>query len=171
MKFLDIKQRHFIRSSEIKEIISQIKKTYFQSFVDKIFPKKSKVERILIEHGDELIAINNKLSLWKKGKIYIPILSLLLEDNLGLKTIVVDMGAIKFVTNGADIMRPGITKIEPSIKKGDIVRIADETHDRILAVGQATFDAREMEKKTSGKVVKNLHTIKDPVWKFAKTFK
>ena len=85
MKFLDIKQRHFIRSSEIKEIISQIKKTYFQSFVDKIFPKKSKVERILIEHGDELIAINNKLSLWKKGKIYIPILSLLLEDNLGLK--------------------------------------------------------------------------------------
>lgn len=80
------------------------------------------------------------------------------------------MGAIKFVTNGADIMRPGITKIEPTIKKGDIVRVSDEMHDRILAVGQAMFDAEEMEKNISGKVVKNLHTITDYVWKFAKNF-
>jgi len=65
---------------------------------------------------------------------------------------VVDMGAIKFVTNGADIMRPGITEIDPTIKKGDIVRVADETHDRILAVSQAMFDATEMEKKHPGKL-------------------
>ena len=167
---MEIKHRHFIRSSEVKEIISQIEKTYQKIFINKIFPIKPKVEIIILDNGDELFAINNKLSLWKKGKLYIPVLSLLLKDNLGLKTIVVDMGAIKFIANGADIMRPGITEIDPRIKKGDIVRVADETHDRILAVGQAMFDAEEMEKKTSGKVVANLHTIKDKVWKFAKNF-
>ena len=71
-----------------------------------------------------------------------------------------------------DIMRPGITKIDPTIKKGEIIEIVDETHNRALAVGKALFNAEEMKKKTSGKVIKNLHTIKkDPVWTFAKDFK
>ncbi len=37
-------------------------------------------------------------------------------------------------TNGADIMRPGITKIDPDIKKGDVIRIIEETKHRALAV-------------------------------------
>ena len=73
--------------------------------------------------------------------------------------------------NGADVMRPGITKIEPNIKKNDIIQIVDETHSRALALGKALFDAKAMELKTSGKVIKNLHTIKDNVWKFEKQFK
>ncbi|NVM38303.1 MAG: RNA-binding protein, partial [Candidatus Lokiarchaeota archaeon] len=100
-----------------------------------------------------------------------PVLTLLLNNQVNLKTIVVDFGAIRYVANGADIMRPGITKIDPSIKKGDIVRIIEETKNRALAVGKAIFDAPEMETKTSGKVVKNLHTIQDSVWEFEKQFK
>jgi PUA-domain protein len=171
MKLLEIKHRHFIKSSEKKELIEQIGKKYSQSFVNKVFPKKPQVEKITLDNGDDLFVINNKLSLWKQGKDYIPLLSLLLKDDLGLMTIVVDEGAIKFVTNGADIMRPGITKIDPTIKQGNIVRISDENHDRILAIGRAMFNADEIEKKASGKVVKNLHTITDRVWKFSKNFK
>ena len=47
----------------------------------------------------------------------------------------------------------------------------DEIHDRSLAVGKAMYDADEMEKKDSGKVVINLHTIQDSVWEFEKQFK
>jgi len=75
------------------------------------------------------------------------------------------------VTNGADVMRPGITKIDSSIKKGDIVVIVDENHDRALAIGRSMLDAKQMEDKNSGKVVKNLHTIQDNVWEFEKEFK
>jgi PUA domain protein len=51
------------------------------------------------------------------------------------------------------------------------VKIEEETHHRALAVGKAMFDAAEIESKDSGKVIKNLHTIKDSIWEFEKEFK
>ena len=168
---MNIKQRHFIKHTEIRDLQEKVLKQYDENFVNQIFPKKCNVEVILTEAGDTLYAINNELKLWKSVEGYLPVLTLLLNNKVDLKTVVVDMGAIRFVTNGADVMRPGITKIDPSIKKGDILQIVDETHNRALAVGKAMFNAKEMEAKSSGKVIKNLHTIKDSVWKFEKTFK
>ncbi|MCK4480699.1 MAG: hypothetical protein KAV01_09240 [Candidatus Lokiarchaeota archaeon] len=150
---------------------AEILKHYDQKFVDQIFPTKSNVEVIETEAGDTLYAINNVLKLWKSKEGYIPVLTLLLKNQVEMKTIVVDFGAIRYVTNGADVMRPGITKIDPSIKKGDIVSIIEETKNRALAIGKAMFDAPEMEAKSSGKVIKNLHTIQDSVWEFEKQFK
>lgn len=170
---MNIRQRHFIKSSEVKDLKSEILNQYNKSFLESIFPAKSKVELILTELGDTLYAVNNELKLWKsKEHGYIPVLTQLIDNKITLKKVVVDMGAIKFITvNGADIMRPGITEIDPTIKKGDIIEIVDETHGRSLAVGKALYDAEEMKKKNSGKVIKNLHTIQDSVWEFEKQFK
>ncbi|MHA1913369.1 MAG: PUA domain-containing protein [Promethearchaeota archaeon] len=168
---MKIKQRHFIRKSELKPIKAEILAQYDQNFIDQIFPKKSNVELILTESGDILYAVNNELKLWKSKEGYIPVLTLLLKKHVELKTVVVDFGAIRYVANGADVMRPGITKIDPSIKKGDIVQIIEETKQRALAVGKAMFDGPEMERKESGKVVQNIHTIQDAIWEFEKEFK
>jgi PUA domain protein len=168
---MKIKNRHFIRKSEIKPIKDEILRQYDQKFVDQIFPSKSNVEVIETEAGDTLFAINNVLKLWKSKEGYIPVLTLLLNNEIEMKTIIVDFGAIRYVANGADVMRPGITKIDRSIQKGDIVAIREETKNRALAVGKALFDAPELEAKDSGKVVKNLHTIQDSVWEFEKQFK
>lgn len=168
---MKIKQRHFIRKSELKPIKEEILKQYDQKFVDQIFPVKSNVELIQTESGDILYAVNNELKLWKSKDGYIPVLTLLLNNRVELKTIVVDFGAIRYVANGADVMRPGITSIDPSIMKGDIVKIEEETKHRALAVGKALFDAADMELKDSGKVIKNIHTIQDPIWQFEKEFK
>ena len=168
---MNVKQRHFIKHTEIRDLKEDILRQYDDSFVNQIFPKKCNVEVILTEAGDTLYAINNELKLWKSTEGYLPVLTLLLNNKVDLKTVIVDMGAIRFVTTGADVMRPGITKIESSIQKGDIIQIVDETHNRSLAVGKAMFNAKEMEAKASGKVIKNLHTIKDSVWKFEKSFK
>jgi len=168
---MKIRQRHFIKSSEIRLLKEEILKEHSSDFVNQIFPKKCRVELILTEKGDILYAINNVLKLWKSNEGYIPVLTLLLKNKVNLKTIVVDMGAVRFVTNGADIMRPGITKIDPLIKKGELLKIVDEKNNRALAVGKAMFNAKEMEEKTSGKVIKNLHTIKDDIWQFEKQFK
>lgn len=168
---MNIRQRHFIKSSEIKTLKNEVLKNYDQNFVDKLFPQKSRIEVIITEHGDTLYAINNELTLWKSKEYgFIPVLTLLLNKKVNLKKVVVDMGAIKYVTNGADIMRPGITKIDPLIHQGEIIEIVDETHDRSLAVGKAMYNGKEMEEKKSGKVIKNIHTIQDAVWDFQKNF-
>ncbi len=170
---MNIRQRHFLKQTSIKELKDDISKYYNVEFVEQIFPKKASVEIIVNEDSDTLIAVNNKLTLWKSKSGYLPVMTLLLDPaiKVPLKTIVVDMGAIKYVANGADVMRPGIRKIDPAIRKDEIVRIADETHDRTLAVGKAMYNAQEMQKITEGKVIINLHTIQDKVWKFAKEFK
>ena len=168
---MNIKHRHFIQKSQIKDLQDDILAQYDEKFVNQIFPKKARIEVIQTDAGDTLYAVNNVLKLWKSKEGYIPVLTLLLNKQVDIKKIVVDKGAIRFVTNGADVMRPGITKIDSSIKKGDIVVIVDENHDRALAIGKSMFDAKQMEDKNSGKVVKNLHTIQDNVWEFEKEFK
>lgn len=168
---MNIKHRHFIQKSQIKDLQDDLLTQYNENFVAQIFPKKARIELIQTEDGDTLYAVNNVLKIWKSKEGYIPVLTLLLNKQVELKKIVVDAGAIRFVTNAADVMRPGITQIDPLIKKGDIVVIVDENHDRALAIGKAMFDAKDMKEKHSGKVVKNLHTIQDNVWKFEKEFK
>ena len=168
---MKITQRHFIRKSEVKTLKEEILKQYDETFINQIFPMKSNVELILTESGDTLYAVNNELKIWKSKDGYIPVLTLLLNNRVELKTVIVDFGAVRHVANGADIMRPGITTIDPLIKKGDILKIEEETHHRALAVGKAMFDAAEMESKDSGKVIMNLHTIQDPIWQFEKEFK
>ncbi|HUW89476.1 MAG TPA: DUF1947 domain-containing protein [Candidatus Nanopelagicaceae bacterium] len=168
---MNIKQRHFIQKSQIKELQDDILNHYDEKFVVQIFPKKARIEVIQTDSGDTLYAVNNILKLWKSKEGYIPVLTLLLNKQVDLKKIVVDKGAIRFITNAADVMRPGITKIDASIKKDDIVVIVDENHDRALAIGKAMLNATQMQETKAGKVVKNLHTIQDDVWKFAKEFK
>ena len=81
------------------------------------------------------------------------------------------MGAIKFVTNGADVFRPGIREIDPSIAAGDIVVVVDENNHRPLAVMEAKYDAGQMEAMDAGKVLLNLHTINDFLWEISTQFK
>ena len=168
---MNIKQRHFIQKSQIRDLQDDLLNHYDEKFVAQIFPNKAKVEVIQTDAGDTLYAVNKILKLWKSKEGYIPVLTLLLNRQVELKKIVVDKGAIRFVTNAADVMRPGITFIEPSIKKGDIVVIVDENHDRALAIGKALLNADQMQEAKTGKVVKNLHTIQDDIWKFEKEFK
>ncbi len=168
---MKIKQRHFVRKSDLKPIKEDILKQYDQKFVDQIFPVKCNVEIIQTEVGDTLYAVNNTLKLWRSSDGYIPVLKLLINKKVDLKKVIVDMGAIRYVTNGADVMRPGITHIDPDIQKGDIIQIVDETHSRALAIGKAMFNSSDMESRSSGKVIKNIHTIQDSIWEFEKEFK
>lgn len=113
---------------------------------------------------DKIVLINHIPTYFLHGGKYIPTLKYLLEHPI-LKKVTVDMGAVKFVVGGADIMRPGITQIESEIQKDEAVMIIDVNNKKPLAVGIALFSAAEMQSMKTGKVIKNIHYIGDDVWK------
>ncbi|KDE60060.1 RNA-binding protein [Halostagnicola sp. A56] len=82
------------------------------------------------------------------------------------RLVTVDSGAISFVSDGADIMRPGITEATGDITGGDLVVIAEESHGKVLAVGRARVDGTQMV-GDEGKVVDSLHHVGDDLYEFA----
>ena len=81
--------------------------------------------------------------------------------------VMVDMGAIKFVCKGANIMRPGITKFS-EFQKEQIICIIEESQKKFLGVGKAVISSEEMKTIDKGEVVKNLHYISDEFWEAKK---
>jgi malignant T-cell-amplified sequence len=77
--------------------------------------------------------------------------------------VVVDMGAIKFVCNGAKIMRPGITAHD-DFTKGEYVTVKDEKFLKVLAIGRALEDSAVAFRNSKGYVVDNLHYVGDEFW-------
>ena len=86
------------------------------------------------------------------------------EPERGIVT--VDAGAVSFVSDGADVMRPGIVGADDSIAEGDLVAIAEESHGKVLAIGRAMVDGSEMV-GDSGKVVESIHHVGDDLYTFS----
>ena len=154
--------RRTLSKREIKELIPSI------SSLITVFPKQ-KLE-IVTEDKSEIIFVDDVALLFKFRERWLPLLRLIISREIPVpyKKVTVDMGAVKFVANGADIMRPGITQIEDGIASGDPVLIVDETHGKTLALGVAMFSSEEMRAAKSGKVIKNAHAAGDALWEFTK---
>ncbi len=93
----------------------------------------------------------------------VPLLRYLAEHPM-LKQVVVDMGAVKFVVSGADVMRPGIKEFAPSIANGELVMVVDINNKKPLAVGRMLFSGEEALAMPRGKIIKNLHWVGDEFW-------
>ncbi len=126
----------------------------------------NKKDSVVLMEDDtkKIITVNKEPYFFYYQDKIVPTLKLLQTHPL-LKKITVDMGAVKFVVNGADIMRPGIVEIDSEIKKEDFIVIVDINNKKPLAVGVALLSTEEMEKATSGKVIKNIHYIGDEIWR------
>jgi PUA domain protein len=80
--------------------------------------------------------------------------------------VTVDAGAVSFVSDGADVMRPGIVDADADIDAGDLVAINEESHGKFLAIGRARTDGGDMV-GDSGKVVDSIHHVGDDLFEFS----
>ena len=78
----------------------------------------------------------------------------------------VDMGAIPYVCNGANVMSAGINDASPEIVEGQYVWIREESQHKPLAVGKSLLSSQEMLNLDKGKAIKALHYIGDKVWNY-----
>ncbi|MDE1764881.1 MAG: RNA-binding protein [Thaumarchaeota archaeon] len=131
-------------------------------------PKMKTIVKHEIDETTSVITGENFTAI-RIGETYLPFLSEipLLEK---FPKVTVDSGAIKFVCNGANIMRPGI-KSFTDFEKDQIVCVVEETHNKFLAIGKSLVSSQEMANITKGEAVKNLHYISDKYWEAAKTIK
>ena len=142
--------------------LGELVKRSFQS--PDLFNPNDRVELI----DNEIYLANNRPVVIKAQGRLIPTINVLLEHNF-LKMVVVDMGAVQFVTGGADVFRPGIRKIDEEIQKDEIISIVDERHEKPLAVGFALMSGKDMKAVEKGKVIKVVHWVGDRIWEFSKT--
>ena len=129
-------------------------------------PKIKNLKVYEIDNETQLIT-GDEIKILKIKDDYLPFLS----ENSTLKKfpyVQVDMGAVKFMCNGANLMRPGIKKFS-EFSKDDIVCIVEESQNKFLAVGKSEVDSSELENMERGEVLKNLHYISDKSWEISKT--
>ncbi|HDM60345.1 MAG TPA: DUF1947 domain-containing protein [Archaeoglobus veneficus] len=143
-----------LRKKEAKAIAAELKKLGIEVSGD--------MDRVKI-NGKTVILVNGEpLLLEYEGKIYLTVYGALKFKPERWK-VTVDEGALPYIMNGADVMKPGIVHADEGIKTGDFVYVTVEGKESPIAVGIALVDGKEM-KEGKGKAVKNIHHLKDKVW-------
>jgi len=85
-----------------------------------------------------------------------------------LPSIVVDMGAIPHICNGADIMRPGIKEINGQFEKGAVLLVKDIRFGKPIGICVAEVSSESMRTTSKGKAARNVHYVGDRFWEIMK---
>ena len=182
-----------ISNSEIDKILNRVINFFTDSLSGKLKNrhrlKHKDIRRLIIDlenkFGKGIIDINSSIEIGNYNEFQLVVVNndtdfMMIEDSIfftlsGLNKyrpkryfVEVDMGAVGFVTKGADIMAPGIVDADINIEKNDIVWIRDETHHKPLAIGKALVNGEDMKNSEKGKAIANLHYVGDPLWNFYK---
>ncbi len=156
---MDVKSRHHLRSDAIDEIQDALADGLG------VHLDADAYEKVELEGGDwEVVLVDgDPLVLYDEGEPFLTVRGAN-EYPPEHNVVTVDAGAVQFVSDGADVMRPGITEVDDTIEAGDLVVIAEESHGKVLAVGRARVDADDML-GDQGKVVDSVHHVGDDLYK------
>jgi PUA domain protein len=157
-------RRRALKSSETKQLLQEFKQKFSGFMAD--LQGKQVVEEIDVENG-KLFLIDNKPFAISTASGLFP--SLLNEEVLKmLPSIIVDMGAIPHVCNGADIMRPGIREIHGEFGRGAVLLVKDIRFGKPIGICVAETSSESMQTMKKGKAAQNVHYVGDKFWQVLK---
>jgi len=152
---------NLISKSETNSLLKNVKEQWGIEL-----PKIKNLKVHQIENNAQIIT-GKDIKILKIDDDYLPFLS---ETSMleRFPNVMVDMGAIKFMCKGANVMRPGIKKFT-EFEKDKLVCIVEESQHKFLAVGKSIVSSAELENMDKGEILKNLHYISDKFWETGKT--
>ena len=154
-----------IRKKEGKRLLNDISKN-LRFDIERFFGSKPQIEIIETEKNKIYLIDGNPLLAAFEDMIF-P--TLLFEDYLDLlPKVTVDMGAVPYICNGADVMAPGIVEITGDFKEKALVIVIDERNKKPIAVAHSLFNSEKTRMIKKGKVFRNLHYIGDEIWNLIK---
>jgi len=158
---MEIKSRHHLRSDAISEIEEALAENLGvdldSTTVEKVELTSDEWDVVLVDGDPHVFYLDGNPFLTVDGAN---------AHEPTRHIVTVDAGAIQFVSDGADVMRPGIVDADEDIEEGDFVVIDEENHGKFLAVGKALVDGDEMVGE-DGRVVESLHHVGDDLYEFS----
>ncbi len=158
--------RYALKTKEAKQILTEATQK-LKLNLENLYGPKTNVEVIQSETAT-LYLIQGKPALIKTENTILPTLTAT-EILQQLPKAIVDMGAVRFVCNGADIMAPGIVRYEGEFNKGDLILITDIKHGKPLALGETLLSSAEARNTKQGPTIKSKHYVSDKLWDLTKT--
>ncbi|XHH10419.1 MAG: DUF1947 domain-containing protein [Candidatus Bathyarchaeia archaeon] len=157
-------RRYSLKSKDAKQIINEASQR-LKLDLDVLFGSKVNIEVVESETG-QIYLVNGKPVMFKSD-VLLPLLGFTEFVNAAPK-ITVDMGAVPYVCKGANVMAPGIRRVEGEFGQGDLLVVVDEKHGKALALGESMLDAATLRETKKGPVIKTLHYVSDKYWNAAK---
>ena len=152
-------RKYTLSKSDSNEIMEFVNKKWSKN----VLPEKLKnIQVIEVEENNCVLTTSDFFAV----KVEKNILPLLTNENVlnSFPSVTNDMGAIRFICNGANVMRPGIVSTD-EFNKDDIVVVKDNKHGKYLAVGIALVASKEVQTMLKGQVINNMHYVSDKFWK------
>jgi len=155
------KRRYYLREKETTQLFNDLSQK-LSIDIAQLFETKTNVE-VAETQAAKIYFINHRplVAVWKN--MLMPTL-LFQEGQQLLPKIVVNMGAVPHVCNGADIMAPGVVRIEKDYKPNDYVVVTDERHNKPLAIAMSLTDSQTARDLKKGKIARNMHYVGDSLW-------
>lgn len=157
---MEIKSRHHLRRDTVDSLMERLEDALGIDLLEDSFELvelESEYDDIVLVEGEPVIFyVDDEPFLTVRGaNAYEPTRRL----------VTVDAGAVSFVSDGADVMRPGIVDADESIEPGDLVVVIEETHGKTLAIGRSRVAGDDLL-GTEGKVVDSIHHVGDDLYGF-----
>lgn len=158
---MEIKSRHHLRADAVDDITSTMEAHFGIDLPDASYEvvefEDEPFEVVIIDGTPAVFYVEGEPCVTVRGAN---------EFDPSRHLVTVDAGAVAFVSDGADIMRPGIVEADPSIEAGDLVVIVEETHGKALAIGRARVKGEDLV-GDQGKVIDSIHHVGDELYELS----
>jgi PUA domain protein len=152
-----------------KKETSSILNKLLLNWPENIIPKIKNIKAYEIEKNRKLLIHEDNFAAVLIDEVILPFLG---NNNLveSFPYVLIDMGAVRYICNGANIARPGIIKFE-SFLKDKLVIVKDIDYQKPLAVGISLCDSKTGMALSKGHIINNMHYVGDKFWNLYKELK